>query len=212
MNVMLTNTRTPSEAQPPRMEPLARLPVFFALEGKRAVVAGGSAGRGLEGGAAVGGGRGGRRLCARSRARNCWRSRPTRRAARSCIHRRAWQADDLAGAAIAVGAFEDDDEAGALRRRRARRRCAGQCHRQADVLRFLLRRHRQPLAAGDRHFDRRRGAGVRPGDPRQARGDDPARLCALGRGGAALARATEGVGPVVRRAAAASGSSSPRMR
>src|SRR6476619_5738399 len=36
-------TRTPSEARPPRMEALARLPVFYALEGKRAVVAGGSA-------------------------------------------------------------------------------------------------------------------------------------------------------------------------
>ena len=37
------NTRTPSEARPPRMEALARLPVFYALAGKRAVVAGGSA-------------------------------------------------------------------------------------------------------------------------------------------------------------------------
>ena len=42
MNVMLANTRTPSETEPPRMEPLARLPVFFALEGNRAVVAGGT--------------------------------------------------------------------------------------------------------------------------------------------------------------------------
>ena len=31
------------EAKPPRMEPLARLPVFLALEGRRAVVAGGTA-------------------------------------------------------------------------------------------------------------------------------------------------------------------------
>src|SRR5205814_5305293 len=37
------NTRTPSEARPPRMEALARLPVFYALAGKRAVVAGGNA-------------------------------------------------------------------------------------------------------------------------------------------------------------------------
>ena len=36
------NTAHPAEAQPPRMEPLARLPVFFALAGKRAVVAGGT--------------------------------------------------------------------------------------------------------------------------------------------------------------------------
>ena len=37
------STRTPVEARPPRMETLARLPVFYALTGKRAVVAGGSA-------------------------------------------------------------------------------------------------------------------------------------------------------------------------
>jgi len=37
------NTRTPSEVRPPRMEALARLPVFYVLGGKRAVIAGGSA-------------------------------------------------------------------------------------------------------------------------------------------------------------------------
>jgi uroporphyrin-III C-methyltransferase / precorrin-2 dehydrogenase / sirohydrochlorin ferrochelatase len=36
-------SRTPSEIKATRMAPLARLPAFFALEGKRAVVAGGSA-------------------------------------------------------------------------------------------------------------------------------------------------------------------------
>ena len=44
MTAMLTTTHTPAEARPPRMEPLARLPVFFALEGRRAVVAGGTPG------------------------------------------------------------------------------------------------------------------------------------------------------------------------
>src|SRR3989442_12869825 len=34
------NARTPVEKRPSRMEPLARLPVFLALDGKRAVVAG----------------------------------------------------------------------------------------------------------------------------------------------------------------------------
>src|SRR6266702_1997317 len=33
-------SRTPTEARPPRMEALARLPVFFALAHKRAVIAG----------------------------------------------------------------------------------------------------------------------------------------------------------------------------
>src|SRR6202035_3740641 len=37
----MSASRTPSETRPPRMEPLARLPVFFGLAGKRAVVAGG---------------------------------------------------------------------------------------------------------------------------------------------------------------------------
>ena len=44
---------------------------------------------------------------------------------------------------------------------------AGQRDRQAGVLRFLVRRDRQPLAARDRHLDRWRGAGIRAGDPRQ---------------------------------------------
>ena len=38
------NTRSPSESAPPRMEPLARLPVFFSLHGKRVFIAGGNAG------------------------------------------------------------------------------------------------------------------------------------------------------------------------
>ena len=40
----MSASRTPSERPAGRMAPLARLPVFFALEGKRAVVAGGNAG------------------------------------------------------------------------------------------------------------------------------------------------------------------------
>ena len=83
MTVILANTRTPSETKPPRMEPLARLPVFLALEGKRAVVAGGTPARRLEGRTAFGGRRRGRGLMRRSLARSCWRSRPTRRRVRS---------------------------------------------------------------------------------------------------------------------------------
>ena len=44
MTATLTTTHTPAEQRPPRMEPLARLPVFFALDGRRAVVAGGTPG------------------------------------------------------------------------------------------------------------------------------------------------------------------------
>ena len=180
--------RRPAQAGPPRMAALARLPVFLALDGKRAVVAGN------------GRRRPGRPSCSRQPARQVevfaepLRAsllsavvRASRRAARSCCMSAAWTAADFAGAAIAVGDFDDDMRGATLRSRRARGRRAGQCDRQAGVLRFCLRRHRQPLAAGDRHFDRRRRAGIRPGDPRQARGADPARLCALGRRGAALA-------------------------
>ena len=41
---MISNEqRSPSEASPTRMQALSRLPVFFALAGKRVVVAGGNA-------------------------------------------------------------------------------------------------------------------------------------------------------------------------
>jgi len=49
--------RRPAQAGTPRMEPLARLPVFLALAGKRAVVAGNWAGGGVEGRVVVRGGR-----------------------------------------------------------------------------------------------------------------------------------------------------------
>src|SRR5260370_39276256 len=39
----MTAPRLPTDLQPPRMDALARLPVFLALEGRRAVVAGGNA-------------------------------------------------------------------------------------------------------------------------------------------------------------------------
>ena len=39
----MTVPRLPTDLQPPRMDALARLPVFLALEGRRAVVAGGNA-------------------------------------------------------------------------------------------------------------------------------------------------------------------------
>ena len=39
----MTKSRTPSDTRSPRMGPLAQLPVFFSLGGKRALLAGGSA-------------------------------------------------------------------------------------------------------------------------------------------------------------------------
>src|SRR5262249_58611128 len=46
----MTAPRLPTDLHPPRMDALARLPVFLALEGRRAVVAGGDVEAGLEGG------------------------------------------------------------------------------------------------------------------------------------------------------------------
>ena len=105
------NTRTPSEARPPRMEALARLPVFYALTGKRAVVAGGSAAAAWKAellaaaGAAV-------EVYARRAERGDDRDRRAGRPSRSIAARST--PTDLDGAAMAIGAFEDDAEAAAF--------------------------------------------------------------------------------------------------
>jgi uroporphyrin-III C-methyltransferase / precorrin-2 dehydrogenase / sirohydrochlorin ferrochelatase len=99
-----------ARGQPPRMAALARLPIFLALDGKRAVVAGDSAaaawkvellsaaGAAVEVFAA--------RPCEELRALAAW---PPRGAI--ALRERAWQAADLCGAAVAVGGFEDEAEA-----------------------------------------------------------------------------------------------------
>src|SRR5579863_5302 len=94
-----------------RMLPLARLPVFFALDGKRAVVAGGTAAAAWKvellsaAGAHVD-------VYAEkiSDALLAVAAEPPR--GRIVLFRRDWQTEDLPNAAIAVGAFEDDIEAG----------------------------------------------------------------------------------------------------
>ena len=109
----MSTLRTPSEARPPRMEALARLPVFYALANKRAVVAGGSAAAAWKA----------ELLSAASAAVDVYAAAPSDEmievAAHAplgaiAIHRRAVIASDLAGAAMAVGAFEDDAEAAAF--------------------------------------------------------------------------------------------------
>jgi uroporphyrin-III C-methyltransferase / precorrin-2 dehydrogenase / sirohydrochlorin ferrochelatase len=85
----MSDNRTPSELRPARLGPLARLPVFLALEGKRAVLVGG-------GQAAA------------------WKLELLE-AAGAQVEVYAvgeWTADDLHGAAIAVGAFDNDGDAG----------------------------------------------------------------------------------------------------
>lgn len=106
-------SRSPSEAPPPRMERLARLPVFFALEGKRALVAGGSA-------AAVWKAE---LLSAAGAAVDVYAQQPSPELAALAaaapggsvtIHGRTYAESDLAGAAIAIGAFDTDKEAAAF--------------------------------------------------------------------------------------------------
>jgi uroporphyrin-III C-methyltransferase/precorrin-2 dehydrogenase/sirohydrochlorin ferrochelatase len=110
MNVMLANTPTPSETRVPRMQPLARLPVFLALEGKRAVVAGGTAAAAWKA----------ELLSACGAEVEVYAAAPCEEllalagdAPRGpiVIHRRAWTIDDIRGGAVAVGACESDDEA-----------------------------------------------------------------------------------------------------
>ena len=107
----MTELRSPSEARPGRMDRLARLPVFFTLEGKRAVVAGGSAAAAWKAellsaaGAAV-------EVYAADICEEMLQVVGDPPRGSITLHRRDWRADDLRAAAIAIGAFDDDQSAG----------------------------------------------------------------------------------------------------
>jgi uroporphyrin-III C-methyltransferase/precorrin-2 dehydrogenase/sirohydrochlorin ferrochelatase len=103
-------SRIPTEAKPPRMEPLARLPVFFALAGKRVVIAGGSAAAAWKAelmsaaGAAVE-----VYAVAPSDDMRMIAADPPQGAI--VLQARGWRVEDLTGAALAIGAFETPDDA-----------------------------------------------------------------------------------------------------
>src|SRR5262249_3439214 len=109
---------SPSEIRSPRMEALARLPVFFALAGKRVVVVGGSAAAAwkIE------------LLSAAGAHVDVYALEPSdevlaaAQAAGVTLHWRAIAPADFAGAALAVGAFEDESVAADFS---ARARAAG---------------------------------------------------------------------------------------
>ena len=110
MTPRLATTRTPVETRPPRMEALARLPVFLSLQGRRAVVAGGTPAAAWKADL----------LSAAGANVDVYADVPSEEllaVARSAdhgpvtIHRRAWTAEDFGGAAIAVGACETETEA-----------------------------------------------------------------------------------------------------
>jgi uroporphyrin-III C-methyltransferase / precorrin-2 dehydrogenase / sirohydrochlorin ferrochelatase len=103
-------TRQPSEARSPRMDDLARLPVFFALEGKRAIVAGNGPGAPWKvellsaAGANVD-------VYADASADDFAEIAAHAPRGRVIVHSRAWQPTDLAGAAMAIGGFTEDADA-----------------------------------------------------------------------------------------------------
>ena len=109
MDVLLS---PPSEV-PARIEPLAKLPVFWALEGRRVVVAGGSDAAAWKAellaacGALVD-------VYAETPGQACLAllaRRPEHAAAHVVHHPRRWEAADLNGAALAVADCEDHAEA-----------------------------------------------------------------------------------------------------
>src|SRR5690349_10794104 len=101
--------RIPSEAKPARMGALARLPVFLSLGGKRALLAGGSPAAAWKA----------ELLSASGATVEVFAEEPCDELVQLAaeppgkirITRRHWTPADLAGAAIAIGAFEDDQEA-----------------------------------------------------------------------------------------------------
>jgi uroporphyrin-III C-methyltransferase/precorrin-2 dehydrogenase/sirohydrochlorin ferrochelatase len=107
---MIDDARTPIETPAPRMDALARLPVFFSLAGKRAVVAGSGPAAAWKvellsaAGASVA-------VFAPEPSEEMRDAAANAQHGTVTLHPRPWEALDLAGAAIAVGGFDDEGEA-----------------------------------------------------------------------------------------------------
>jgi uroporphyrin-III C-methyltransferase/precorrin-2 dehydrogenase/sirohydrochlorin ferrochelatase len=103
-------TRTPAEAATMRMQPLARLPVFLALDARPVLVAGGNQAAAWKAELLSAAG-----ACVDVYAAEM--SVEMRQLAADpprgsiALHERAWAPGDLTGVAIAVGAFENDGDA-----------------------------------------------------------------------------------------------------
>ncbi|HXD46891.1 MAG TPA: siroheme synthase CysG [Pseudolabrys sp.] len=109
----MTDDRTPFETRPGRMEPLARLPVFLSLDGRRAVLAGGSAAAAWKAELlSAAGARVDVYAAEVSDDMAAVVADPPRGAI--TVHGRAWTAADMAGAAVAIGAFDNDVSAAAF--------------------------------------------------------------------------------------------------
>lgn len=102
--------RVPADLAPARMQPLARLPLFFALQGKRVVIAGGTPAAAWKA----------ELMSASGAAVVVYATVPCEELRALAlappegsitVHERAWSTGDLAGAALAIGGFDDDGEA-----------------------------------------------------------------------------------------------------
>jgi len=104
---MQPHSRTPSEAEAPRIQALAKLPVFLELHGRRAVVAGGTAAAAWKA----------ELLLAAGANVEVYAAEPGEemRALNVALTPRAWQAADLDGAAMAIADCADDTEAQSFR-------------------------------------------------------------------------------------------------
>jgi len=110
----MSEHRSPSEEKPPRMGKLARLPVFFALEGKHALVAVNGAGAAWKV----------ELLAAAGAVVDVYAPKPSGEltelacddafSGRIRIHPRSWNESDFDNAAIAVGTFKTDEDSAAF--------------------------------------------------------------------------------------------------
>lgn len=107
---ILDASRKPLEARAGRMGPLARLPVFLALAGKRCVLAGGGQAAAWKA-----------ELLSAAGARvDVYADEVSEEmllVVADCpggeiiVHRRTWTVEDLPGSAVAIGSFENDEQA-----------------------------------------------------------------------------------------------------
>ena len=110
MTNMFDSPRTPAESAPPRMDALARLPVFFALNGRRVFIAGGNAAAAWK-----------VELLAAAGARvDVYTTDPSDELLEAAVaasprsvavHRQHWDFAAMEGCALAIGAFETNAEA-----------------------------------------------------------------------------------------------------
>jgi uroporphyrin-III C-methyltransferase/precorrin-2 dehydrogenase/sirohydrochlorin ferrochelatase len=110
----MSEHRKPSEAKPARMGRLARLPVFFALEGKRALVAANGMGAAWKIELLAAAGAQVDIYAPKAGTDILELAADEAFAARIVIHARNWSERDFTGAAIAVGTFKTDEESAAF--------------------------------------------------------------------------------------------------